>query len=46
MFRKETGACVVFITRHFDGKKLKIPLTKVGYHVTFANFMRGQSQRL
>ncbi|XBJ07279.1 hypothetical protein VPH35_012832 [Triticum aestivum] len=26
--RKETGACVVFITRHFDGKKLKIPLTK------------------
>ena len=29
--RNETGACVVHIARHFDGKKLKMPLTKVGY---------------
>lgn len=26
--RNESGACVIHITRHFDGKKLKIPLTK------------------
>nr|XP_045084550.1 uncharacterized protein LOC123494026 [Aegilops tauschii subsp. strangulata] len=26
--RNESGACAVHITRHFDGKKLKIPLTK------------------
>lgn len=27
--RNETGACVVHISRQFDGQKLKLPLTKV-----------------
>ncbi|XP_037435466.1 uncharacterized protein LOC119302535 isoform X2 [Triticum dicoccoides] len=43
--RNETGACVVHIARHCDGKKLKMPLTKGFRRCAFSGRRRSRRRR-